>query len=391
MIWLLLTWLAAPFLWWRASRLCSQRHRRILVIQTAKIGDFVATTPVFRALRERLPGTHIVALLHPVNVALARHLDSIDHIVELPRNGFKGWQGKRWLLDQLAEGYDGVLVLSPNLSNLLVPFWAGIPKRVSVLADRRQGSARLAWPFLTHGEPHRDGQMFRETTLRALAGLGVDVDASLLALPNEVRGAVSGQARLAELSPQLLQPVVGFGLGAGNRMKALGTEQVEALARQIVGQTSATLVLIGTEADRVAAETLCASLPPGRAVDTTGLWELDELPVLLGTLDCFVGVDSGATYIADAIGVPVIDFMGPADADDQRPVGRRALVILSNEPCAPCSHTFDAPYRCRLGTRACIVGFPIEEIVRQVKVLLACSGQSSELKEWLPHSTEQHD
>ena len=95
--------------------------------------------------------------------------------------------------------------------------------------------------------------------------------------------------------------------------------------------------------------------------------------------------------MADALGVPVVDFMGPADADDQRPVGRRALVILSNEPCAPCSHTFDAPYRCRLGTRACIVGFPIEEIVRQVKALLACSGHSSKLKEWLPHSTEQHD
>ena len=377
MIYLLLTWLLAPLLWLRAALRGAQRTNRILVIQTAKIGDFVATTPVFRALRNRLPGTEIVALLHPVNLPLARQLDSIDRIVTLPEYGFKGWAGKRWLLDQLAEGYDGVLILSPNLTNLLVPFWAGVPKRVSVLADRRQGSARLAWPFLTHGEPHRAGQMYRETALRALAGLGVDVDVSLLALPNEVRGVVSGQARLAELSPQLRQPVVGFGLGAGNRMKALGTEQVEALARQIVEQTSATLVLIGTEADRVAAETLCASLPLGRTVDTTGLWELDELPVLLGTLDCFVGVDSGATYMADALGVPVVDFMGPADADDQRPVGRRALVILSNEPCAPCSHTFDAPYRCRLGTRACIVGFPIEEIVRQVKALLACSGHSS--------------
>lgn len=366
MIYLLLTWLVAPLLWLRAALRGSRRTNRILVIQTAKIGDFVATTPVFRALRTRLPGTEIVALLNPVNVPLARTLDSIDRIVTLPKHGFKGWAGKRWLLGLLADGYDGVLILSPNLTNLLAPFWACVPKRVSVLADRRQGSARLAWPFLTHGEPHRAGQMFRETALRALAGFGIDVDAALLALPNEIASAESGKARLAALSPQLHGPLVGFGLGAGNRMKALDTAQTEALASQIVSRTAATLVLIGTDADRAAAEALCARLPAGRVVDTTGQWALDELPVLLSTLDCFVGVDSGATYMADALGVPVVDFMGPADADDQRPIGRQAIVIRSAEPCAPCSHAFDAPYACHLGTRACIAKMPLTTMVEAV-------------------------
>ncbi len=371
MIYLLLTWLLAPLLWLRAALRGAPRTQRILVIQTAKIGDFVATTPVFRALRNRLPDTEIVALLHPLTVPLARQLDSIDRILMLPKYGFKGWTGKRWLLDQLAEGYDGVLILSPNLTNLLVPFWAGIRKRVSVLADRRQGSSRLAWPFLTHGEAHRAGQMFRETALRALAGLGISVDASLLALPNEVCGAQSGQARLASLSPHLHRPLLGFGLGAGNRMKALDTAQIVALAGQLVSRTAATLVLIGTAADRQAAEAVCASLPAGRVIDTTGQWALDELPVLLGALDCFVGVDSGATYMADALGVPVVDFMGPADDLDQRPIGRAAIVIRSSEPCAPCSHAFDAPYTCPLGTRACIANLPIPAVVAAVEAILA--------------------
>lgn len=370
MIYLLLTWLLAPLLWLRVAFRRARRTNRILVIQTAKIGDFVATTPVFRALRNRLPGTEIVALLHPVNVPLARQLDSIDRIVILPKQGFKGWSGKRWLLDQLAEGYDGVLILSPNLTNLLVPFWVGVPQRVSVLADRRQGSARLAWPFLTHGEPHRAGQMFRETALRSLGGLGINTDASLLALPNEVCGATSGQPKLVALSSKLRLPLVGFGLGAGNRMKALDVTHIEALAGQIVSRTAATLVLIGTEADRVTAKALCTSLPTGRAVDTTGQWLLDELPVLLGALDCFVGVDSGATYMADAMGVPVVDFMGPADDQDQRPIGGAAVVIRSAELCAPCSHAFDAPYACHLGTRACIANLPISAIVAAVEVIL---------------------
>lgn len=378
MIYLLLTWLASPLLWLRTALRRSPVNNRILVIQTAKIGDFVATTPVFRALRRGFPEAEIVALLHPVNVPLAKGLDSIDRIIALPKQGFKGWAGKRWLLDQLAEGYDGVLILSPNLTNLLVPFWAGVPKRVSVLADRRRGSSRLAWPFLTYGEPHRQGQLFRETALRAIAGLGIKVDAVLLALPNEVGGAESGQAKLNALALTARRPLAGFGLGAGNRMKALDAAQVAALAEQIVSRTAATLVLIGTDADQAAAETLLAQLPAGRAIDTTGQWRLDELPVLLGALDCFVGVDSGATYMADALGVPVIDFMGPADTEDQRPIGRQAIVIHSAEPCAPCSHTFDAPYACHLGTRACIANMPIAAVAQAVEAILVSRNSVAE-------------
>lgn len=371
MIYLLLTWLAAPLLWWRVARPRSGKTQRILVIQTAKIGDFVATTPVFRALRLRLPEAEIVALLHAVNVPLAQGLDSIDRIITLPPGGFKGWVGKRWLLKQLAEGYSGVLVLSPNLSTLLAPFWAGVAQRVSVLADRRQGSARLAYPFLTHGEVHRSGQLFRETALRALAGLGVTVDPALLALPNEMPRCASGELKREVVLGVLPSPLVGLGLGAGNRMKALAPSQLKELAGQIVSRTSATLVLVGTAQDQPAANELLAALPSGRVIDTTGQWSLAELPALLTGLDCFVGVDSGATYMADALGVPVIDFMGPADADDQRPIGPRAVVIRSAEPCAPCSHAFDAPYACYLRTRACIVKMPIITVVQAIEAILA--------------------
>lgn len=378
MIYLLLTWLAAPLLWWRARCRQPGAKQRILVIQTAKIGDFVATTPVFRALRNRLPQVEIVALLHPVNVPLAEGLDSIDRIIALPKQGFKGWVGKRWLLDQLAEGYDGVLVLSPNLTTLLAPFWAAVPQRVSVLADRRQGSARLAWPFLTYGEAHIPGRMFRETALRALAGFGLEVDAALLALPNEVPVTASGIAQRQMFLGQGKR-LLGLGLGAGNKMKALATEQLKAIALKITAETSATVVLIGTAEDRQIAAELCSALPTGRAIDTTGEFGLAELPSLLAGLDCFVGVDSGATYIADALGVPVVDFMGPADADDQRPIGQQAVVIRSIEPCAPCSHAFDAPYRCHLGTRACITGLPLFELQNNAIRLLSKDAVSREV------------
>ena len=66
MIALLLTWLCWPWLIWRA-RARSGPPRKILLIQTAKIGDMLCATPVMAALRESceeiaLPTTQVQAL-----------------------------------------------------------------------------------------------------------------------------------------------------------------------------------------------------------------------------------------------------------------------------------------------------------------------------------------
>ena len=88
-------------------------------------------------------------------------------------------------------------------------------------------------------------------------------------------------------------------------MKALDGVQQHRLLEGLLSRTSASVILIGTEADRSAAAALCSAFGDSRLMDTTGQWSLADLPALLAQLDCFVGVDSGATYIADAVGVPV--------------------------------------------------------------------------------------
>ena len=372
MIWLLLTWIFFPFLWLR--QYCRRTSsRRVLVVQTAKIGDFVATSCVFKALRENLPDVEVVALVHPVNQLLARQQPNIDRVIVLPQAGLRGLYAKRWLYGVLQEGYDAVLLLSPNLSNLLLPFWVGIPKRVAVLADRRRGIVRFAWPLLSHGEAHLPGRQFRESALRALSGLGVQVDQKLLSTPNEILASQPGLLKLAAWRNSLPSGgVVGLGLGAGNRMKALSLVQLKLLSYAILDTTDAILILIGTEADKSIAISLQEELPTDRVFDTTGQWALDELPALLSALDVFVGVDSGATYLADSVGVPVIDYMGPADPLDQHPIGPQAEIIKSTESCAPCSHAFDAPYTCRFGSRACMQNAPLEAMANAVLARLPC-------------------
>jgi hypothetical protein len=62
--------------------------------------------------------------------------------------------------------------------------------------------------------------------------------------------------------------------------------------------------------------------------------------------------------------------MGPADADDQRPGGARAIVLRPDLPCAPCSHAFKTPYHCAIGTRACVRDAALDAFVRATVNLL---------------------
>ena len=370
MFYLLLTWLVFPFLWLRSVFKKNQPVRKVLVIQTAKIGDFVATTPVFSVIRQALPQVEITALLHAINEPLAKNLPFIDKLEILPPEGYKGWAGKVWLVRLLSRGYDATVVLSPNMTTFLVPLWAGIPRRVSVLPDRRRGTARLAWPMLTHGEQHQSGTLFRDTALKSLSGLGVQVSPALLAVKPDISRTLKGDEQARATLHGFQKPLIGLGLGAGNRMKALALEQWLEITRSLLDRSVSILVLVGTVADTAVAQELLSKFDTDRLIDTTGQWTLENLPSLLGSLDCFVGVDSGATYIADALGIPVVDYMGPADADDQRPLGPRAIVIKSDEPCAPCSHSFDAPYTCKIETVACLKKAPLKEIYKSTLDIL---------------------
>ena len=370
MFYLILTWLVSPFLWLRIAFRGKVKVKRVLVLHTAKIGDFVSVTQVFRLIKQGIPGVNTSVLLDPVNVPLAESVAEIDKIIPCRPGGVGGWRGKVWLWRELIQDYDAIVILTPGLSLFLCALWAAIPIRVAILPDRRQGIIRMAYPFLTHGERHRAGQTSRETAFRALTGIGLAFHSEYKTLPNRVQLTQAGMALAKELLGEDGTTWVGIGIGAGNRMKALSKEQLIVLCQMILARTGARVVLVGGRGDQELAEQLLSALPFPGVVDATGRFQLADLPSLLARLSCFLGVDSGPTYLADAAGVPVVDYMGPADSLDQRPVGLKAVVINSNEQCAPCSHTFDSPYACHRGNRACIANAPLQLMVEALESIL---------------------
>ena len=366
MIYLVCSYLLSPFIFFLSFCFRKKNKKNILIIQTAKIGDFVSTTPIIKKLRLHFQNSKISILVHPNCSSIAENISDIDFVHTSPKRGYKGVWSKLKFFLKLFMRFDAVIILSPNLIYFLATFWALIPIRISVLSHKCSRSLKLASSFLTHTEWHIPGVRYQISALKALESLGI--------IFNEEE-KINNYFPLANCDfklklPEKNQFLVGIGVSAGSKFKSFSFEQVIVLSSKLIAIKNLTIVLVGTSEDSAIAKKICESLPGDRVFDATGKVLLIELGTFMQNFNCFVGVDSGATYIADAVGVPVIDIMGPASSADQKPIGINAIVINSNEPCAPCSSTFYAPKSCHLNTLACIKKIDFDEIFELIKKII---------------------
>ncbi|MDO9450729.1 MAG: glycosyltransferase family 9 protein [Rugosibacter sp.] len=352
MFYLWLTWLVSPLLRIMAGRAPAE-SQRILVIQMAKIGDLLCATPVFREIKARYPQAHLAVMATAQNVPLLRANPQVDEVVVAEAKTFRGLGGKVRLVRLWRQGhYDTVVCLNAGAAYAVAALWALIPQRLAVQSNFGGTSHRLAAHLWSRVELHRGDRLIQETYLALLAQLGVNGGR----VDKEVFTAGGADDKVVAVLGLVRGPLVGIGVSSANRLKALGSKKIIEVARQMLARhPAACLVLIGSADDQAQAQEIASQLPAGAVIDACGAVGIAELPALLKRLTVFIGVDSGVTYMADAVGVPLVSIAGPCNMQETRPLGQQVIILQRADlPCAPCAHIFHAPYTCHVGTRACI-------------------------------------
>ncbi|HDK81266.1 MAG TPA: glycosyltransferase family 9 protein [Nitrospirae bacterium] len=368
MIYILLTYLLYPFIYLIILLKRKKGFERILVIQTAKIGDMICSTPVFREIKKRYPSAHLTLLIDPVTKGVIEKNPHIDKITTIRTKDFKGLAGKVRLSGLIRKGnYDAAVCLNPNVPYALSLFWGLVPLRISVMPDFAGITFKLAAVFFTHLEKHVRGKMVIETYMQMLRKIGVESSD----ISKDVYMSEGADIMVRDLLGSIGKPLTGIAISSGNKMKEMEAEKITALVNKLLDNTGTYIALIGSGQDRDKAESLCGSFShKERVINTVGKFSLTELPALLKRLSLFIGVDSGITYMADALSVPLINVAGPADMQDQRPTNEYAIIMREKIPCVPCSHAFRSPYSCRLKTRECITSVSVEEIFSAANKIL---------------------
>jgi len=146
---LIFTFLLAPFFYGlilinRSKKNELKRPLKFLVIQFAKIGDLVCSTPVFREIKKHYPSSFLSVLVIPRVEGILINNPHLDEIILLDREKYQGIRGIFKLIKEIRDRhFDWSFSLLPGLLNNLIPFWAAVPHRAATTSKYTTKGAKV--------------------------------------------------------------------------------------------------------------------------------------------------------------------------------------------------------------------------------------------------------
>jgi heptosyltransferase-2 len=291
------------------------------------LGDTVMAVPAIRALQARWTHARLV-LAGPWAFLLAGQ-ELADVLVDYPRS----WAGRLRSADTVRSLHGDVAVLLPNSFEAAVAgqYW-GARRLVGFAAGGR------SW-LLTDAVPvpsSRRHQVDEYILLVEHLGAVVEERMPRLVAPDWHSVGRHGVRALIEEAGgarhSCNRPWIGLHLGAAfGSSKVWPHERVVEFCR-IVEARGMTTVLLGSPAERMAAEAVVGRAP---ALSLVGRDQPDLLTAVLAEMDVLVSGDTGVGHLAAALGTPVVTLFGPTDPALTSPRGP-GRVVRHPVPCAPC-------------------------------------------------------
>ena len=387
MIYFLIYLLLYPYLFAMKKLKFKGKKGKILLIQTAKIGDYANSTVIFEKLGK------FDVLIDEINLAFAKHDSRIEKAFTINNVKRKKASKLGLALELFSRGYDSVYVLMPNSLNL---FLARCTLAKNIVAVHHY-AASSDFGLLALGMkkvPHTLQDLTLLTYLKMLGESELKYEKCLqkpLFIPREnivksdkFKIGVSLSAgnkmktppkhtweKIFEIFAKFDCEVYIFGVGEEaallKNLLAENTDQKQAKNssdRQFcadLASDNASEIYGGLENanDKQIEAQICSQNGTGgesnfssqicdtyvkkfgenelKIISLIGKIKLEELPFYLSQMQLYASSDTGNYYVADSICTPTICLMGPCFASEQRGVAD-SLVINSHLP--PVSSVF---------------------------------------------------
>lgn len=268
--------------------------KRILVINVARIGDTILAVPVLRGLRAAFPQSEIVCLAHPKRAEVLHGLPYLDRCDTITKRSapFLGWTGKHFDLALVFGRERALVTYALRTARHVVALQTGNEKIDQRLFALVQDQGML------HAVADR---------LRWLAAIGVEPSTLRLGyhvFPDEAESA----KRLVNSLCTGHRPVIGFQI-ASFPTKAYRNWPIESFAslgRLILATfPNAQILVLGDRSDSRNAQHLEHTIGD-HCHAVAGQLTLRQTAAVMQQLDLYVGVDTGPTHLAGALGLPMV-------------------------------------------------------------------------------------
>ena len=327
---------------------------KILIIDTAFIGDIILVTPLIRTIKEGMKNVEIYALIKPETAQVLRNNPHLKNIIIFDKHkkdsGLAGFLkiGK----NIKKEKFD--LVISPHRS-----FRSAMLARASG-AKTRVGFDTSAGAFLYSKRVRYDISIHEiERNLSLVRALGIEsIHKQPQVFPGKEDKAVVDRL-LLRTGLKSAGVLVALAPGSIWATKQWPPSYYKKLA-QILIKTGARVVLLGGDADCALGRKI-ASENENAIFNAAGRLSLLQSAELLTRCRVLVSNDSAPMHLATAVGTPVIAIFGPTvPAFGFYPTGCKDKIIETQLSCRPCGmHGGD---HCPIGTHACMKNISPEQV-----------------------------
>ncbi len=303
--------------------------------------------PLLRALAERGETLTVAAL--PWVAPVYRAMPQVGEVIELPfAHGRLDWSARRRLAAGLKGRFNSAYVLPNSLKAALIPFFAGIPKRIGYHGEGRH-------LLLNQRLPNPGGRPPMVAFYRALAGAASADEHPQLQFDTARLQQATAAVSLSPQSYWAFAPGAEYGPA-----KCWPASHYAELARALHKTHGLPVVLLGSGKEAALCEQI-AQAAPGACLVLAGKTSLIDAMALIAAARGVVSNDSGLMHVAAAFGVAQVAVFGSTSPEHTPPLNDKARVLWLKEElqldCAPC---FDRV--CRFGHTRCLTGVPATRV-----------------------------
>ncbi|HWY40602.1 MAG TPA: lipopolysaccharide heptosyltransferase II [Chthoniobacterales bacterium] len=290
---------------------------RILLRSSNWLGDAVMSVPAVRAIKKGRPDAHVSVLVPEKIASMWKLIPEVDEVLSLPGKSPFTAMG----LVRRQPRFD-VAILFPNSlrSALEVLF---VPRKVGYRGHARAWLLnQIVRELRRPGPPEHHALRFLR--IAGDCGAEVDLNATIKLTGAIASSKVKGRTALG-LCP-------GAEYGPAKRWLP---ERFAEVAESVSNGSNAKWILLGTQNDKAAGETIAAKLGD-KCVNRIGQTTLDELISELRECRALLTNDTGTMHLAALLGVPVVAIFGSTEPHLTGPLGDSHVVVRHHVECSPC-------------------------------------------------------
>lgn len=305
---------------------------RILIIQTAFLGDVVLTTPLIRAIYEGLNEPVISIIATPQGRDVLKENPYLAEIIPYDKKGtMKGPGGFLKIVRQIRKrGFDLAVIPHRSLRSASLAFLGKIKRRIGF--DTSAGKF-----FLTEKVVYQKGLHEVKRNLEFTRVLGISegewIPEVFVSEQTERKAAQffsKEKLRSAEL-------IVGLNPGSVWTTKRWLPEGFARVGDAMAEKFGARVILFGGKGDIALADQIAGSMK-NKPIMAAGKTTLSELASFFQRCHLFITNDSGPMHIAAAVSTPVVAIFGPTTPSlGFSPYGPHSVVVeIEDLSCRPC-------------------------------------------------------